>query len=325
MSERQVHVVFGAGQIGAPLARMLEGRGHEVRLVRRSGGGPEGIEVRNGDAGDPAFAASAAAGASVVYHCMNPPAYDRKVWAEALPRLMDSLIAASGKAGARLVVLDNLYLLGRPGGRPLSEDSPIAPCSRKGEIRARINQRLLEAERRGDVRVVIGRASDFYGPGGVGTYFGDAFWPKALAAGEAATFVSLDTPHTYHYTLDVAAALATLGGAGDEVTGRWWMLPAAPAEPSRAMIARLGTALGRELRIRATPGPVLALAGLFVPLLRELSEMSYQWQEPFVVDDRRYRERFRPAVTALEDGARATVAWATRHYRAATREGAATS
>ena len=322
MSERQVHVVFGAGQIGAPLARMLDGRGHQVRLVRRSGSGPEGIEVRNGDAGDPAFATSATAGASVIYHCMNPPAYDRKVWAETLPRLMDSLIAAARQAGARLVVLDNLYLLGKPGGRPLSEDSPIAPCSRKGEIRARVNERLLDAERRGDVRAVIGRASDFYGPGAVGTYFGDAFWPKALASGEVPTFVTLDTPHTYHYTLDVAAALATLGGAGDDVTGRWWMLPAAPAEPSRAMIARLGAALGRELRVRGTAPALLALGGWFVPLLRELSEMGYQWEEPFVVDDRRFRERFHPAVTPLDDGARATVAWATRHYRAARRSDA---
>ena len=313
MTDRPLHVIFGAGQIGTPLARLLLQRGHTVRLVRRSGGGPEGVEVRTGDAADPAFAIEAARGATAVYHCMNP-AYSRKRWAHDLPRLVDGLVAAAGRAGARLVVLDNVYMLGKPGGRPLDEDSPIAPCSRKGEIRARIHQRLMDAERRGDVRAVGGRASDFYGPGGTGTYFGDAFWPQALKDGTALALMNVDTPHTYHYTLDVAAALATLGEAPDDVTGRWWMLPAAPAESSRAMVARLGAALGRELRIRHMPRPVLKLAGLFMPILGELAEMGYQWDEPFVVDDRRFRERFGTPPTSLDDGARATVAWAKGKY-----------
>jgi nucleoside-diphosphate-sugar epimerase len=314
MSERNLHIVFGAGQIGTPLARLLHERGREVRIVRRSGGGPEGVPVLHGDAGDTTFTTEATRGASVVYHCMNP-AYDAKVWARELPRILDSLIAAAGRAGARLVVLDNLYALGRPSGKPLSEDSPVAPASRKGEIRARVSERLFEADRRGQVHAVGGRASDFYGPGGTATYFGDAFWPNALKDGVAQVFANPDTPHTYHYTHDVAAGLASLAEAPDDVTGRWWMLPAAPADSTRAMIARLGRALGRDLRIRRLPKVVLSLASPFVPILRELAEMGYQWDEPFVVDDRRFRERFGATPVSPETGARETVAWARAHYR----------
>jgi nucleoside-diphosphate-sugar epimerase len=315
MSESQLHVVFGAGQIGAALASQLGERGYRVRLARRSGGAPPGVEVRLGDAGDAAFAAEASAGAAAIYHCMNPP-YDAKAWARDLPRWAESLIAAAGRASARLVVLDNLYLLGRPGGRPLDEDSPIAPASRKGEIRARIHQQLLEAERRGAARVVIGRASDFYGPAGVATYFGDYFWPRAMRSGVAPMLMGLDTPHTYHYTLDVAAGLATLGTAPEDVTGRWWMLPCAPADTTRAMVRRLGAALGRDLRIERMPGALLTMLGLFMPLMREIGEMTYQWDEPFVTDDRRFRERFHPQVTSLDQGARATVEWAKQRYAA---------
>lgn len=315
MNDRRLHVVFGGGQIGTPLARDLLAAGHAVRMVRRAGGGPEGAELVHGDAGDPAFAAEATRGAAAIYHCMNP-AYSSRAWALELPRFMNSLLAAASRNGARLVVLDNLYLLGRPGGRALSEDSPIAPCSRKGEIRAEVNALLLAAESRGDVRAVVGRASDFYGPGGIGTYFGDAFWPKALKRGVAQTLMNLDTPHSYHYTLDVAAALAALGQAGDDVTGRWWMLPAAPAETSRAMIARLAGALGRDLRIQPMPAWLLAALRPFVPVLGEIAEMGYQWEEPFVADDRAFRGRFAAVVrvTPLAEGAPATVEWAKRHY-----------
>ena len=310
---KDLHVVFGAGQIGTPLVRLLRERGHAVRLVRRSGPGPEGIETLHGDAGEPAFAAEATSGSSAIYHCMNP-AYFSKEWARELPRYAGALVAAAGRAKARLVVLDNLYMLGRPGGRPLDEDSPIAPCSRKGEIRAQVNEQLMAAHARGDARVVVGRASDFYGPGGTGTYFGDEFWPKALSAGTPLGLMRLDTPHTYHYTLDVAAGLAALGEAPDDVAGRWWMLPAAPAESSLAMLARLSRALGRELKLRNMPPLVLSALGLFVPILRELREMGYQWDEPFVVNDARFRARFPLVPTTLDAGVVAMTEWARRHY-----------
>jgi nucleoside-diphosphate-sugar epimerase len=313
---QDLHVVFGAGQIGPRLAALLRERGHAVRLVRRSGPGPEGIETRHGDAGDPAFAAEAAAGAAAVYHCMNP-AYFEAEWARELPRFASSLVAAAGRAGARLVVLDNVYMLGRPKGRPLDEDSPVAPCSRKGEIRARVNEFLVAAHAKGDARVVVGRASDFYGPGGTGTYFGDAFWPGALGKGVAQAIARLDTPHTYHYTLDVVAGLAALGEAPDDVTGRWWMLPAAPAESSAAMIARIGRALGRELKTERIPGFVLGALSLFMPIMRELREMGYQWDEPFTVNDARFRARFPGvAATPLDAGVAAMTAWAKEHYAA---------
>lgn len=312
---QDLHVVFGAGQIGTPLARLLRDRGHAVRIVRRAGAGPDGIDTRHGDAGDPGFAAGATQGAAVIYHCMNP-AYFAKDWARELPRYAGSLVAAAGRAKARLVVLDNVYMLGRPGGRALDEDSAVAPCSRKGEIRARVNESLMAAHARGDARVVVGRASDFYGPGGTGTYFGDVFWPNALGSGVARSIMRLDTPHTYHYTLDVAAALAALGEASDDVTGRWWMLPAAPADSSAAMVARVGRALGRELKAQAMPAWLLRAAGLFVPILRELGEMGYQWDEPFVTSDARFRARFPLAPTGLDEGAAAMTEWAKRHYAA---------
>lgn len=315
MSTPQLHVVFGAGQIGPRVASILRAQGHDARLVRRSGSAPQGIPVLHGDAGDPEFAAEVTKGAAAIYHCMNP-AYDSKVWHAELPRLMSSLIRAAGRNGARLVVLDNVYLLGRPAGRKLSEDSPIAPCSRKGEIRARVHHQLVEAGQRGDVRWTMVRASDFYGPGGTGTYFGDAFWPGVFGKNVAQTLVELDTRHTYHHTDDVAAGLAQLGTAPDDVTGRWWMLPCAPADTTRAMVRRLGAAAGRELKVQAMPRWLMSGLALFVPILRELGEMAYQWDEDFVVDDARWRARFGAdtRVTALDDGARAMAEWAKGHY-----------
>jgi len=309
-----LHVVFGAGQIGVPLAFELLRRGHQVRMVRRTPGvPPAGMTLRTGDAGDATFVAEATQGAVAIYHCMNP-SYSASQWAQDLPRWRNALLASAARQNARVVLLDNLYMLGRPNGSKLSESSPIAPCSRKGEVRAREWQEWLAAHHRGDARVTCGRGSDFYGPGATQTYFGDAFMPKALSSGVAFTLTRLDTAHTYHYTLDVAAGLATLGEAADGDYGRWWMLPAAPAEPTQRLIDRLGSALGVELKVQAVPTLAMKGLGLFMPMLRELGEMGYQWSEPFVTDDRAFRGRFGGKPTSLDVGARAMAAWARQHY-----------
>ena len=309
-SPSPLHVVFGAGQVGPLLARRLAAGGHAVRLVRRGAhaGDLAGIEPVRADATDPAAVAEAVRGASVVYHCMNPSTYSADAWARELPPLQENLVAAAGRAGARLVVLDNLYAIGRTGGRPMTEDSPSNPCSRKGEVRARLREALLLAARRGDVRVAVGRASDFHGPGGVGTHFGEHFWRPALSGGTVRFLVNPDTPHTYHFIPDVAAGLAALGlDPGAEGT---FMLPCLPAVSSRAMAERFAAALGRPIVLSRVPPLALRLVGLFVPLVRSVNEMAYQWEEPFVVDDSRFRARFGDLATPAEAAARATARWA---------------
>lgn len=310
----ELHVVFGAGQIGAPLALRLHSAGKRVRIARRSQGrAPQGCEVVLGDAADPGFCRDAARGAAVLYHCLNPP-YDTRVWAEMVPRYMSNLIAAAAAAGARLVVLENLYMLGRPDGKPLDEHTPMNPASRKGEIRAQAAERLFEAHRRGDIVATSGRASDFYGPGGTLTGLGDFFWPRVLAGKTAYSPYGLEAVHTYHYIPDVATGLAVLGCADADVYGRPWMLPCAPAETLRALVARLAAKLGRPLKVAQLPRWLLKATGLVMPIMRELDEMLYQWDEPFVVDDRRFRQRFGIVPAPLDEAAARTVEWATQHY-----------
>jgi len=306
---QELHVVFGAGQVGPVLARRLAAAGHRVRLVRRSARAAdlEGVQVVRADAADPAQAAEAARGAAAIYHCMNPSAYSARAWAAELPRLQQGLVEAAGRAGARLVVLNNLYALGRTGGRPMTEASPLAPCSKKGEIRARLQVALDEAVTRGDVRAVTGRASDFYGPGGVGTHFADRFWKPALAGKSIGGVVDPETPHTYHYIPDVAAGLAALGQ--DPQAEGIFHLPCQPAEPTRTLVARLAEALGQPIALSRIPPLVLKLMAFGMPILREVNEMAYQWEEPFVVDDAKFRARYGALVTPPDEAARATVAW----------------
>jgi nucleoside-diphosphate-sugar epimerase len=327
---KPLHVVLGAGQIGTLLVDRLVARGERVRQVRRSASGRgvtgaaptgaprPGVELVHGDLSDASFARAAMAGADVVYHAVNAR-YDQ--WHELLLPLTRGILAGATGTNARLVMLDCLYMYGRPDG-PMREDSPVRPCSKKGELRARQSEDVLAAHARGDVRATIGRASDFIGPFVGNALFGERFWPAALAGKPVEVFGDVDQPHSYSYSDDVARALLTLG-AHESALGQVWHLPVVPATTTRAMIAQIFTALGHD---PATTPPrhkhladwFLRTLGLAIPMLREVAEMTYQWKLPYVMDDSRFRAAFAgdPAATPtpVAEQIAATIAWARRAH-----------
>lgn len=312
-----LHVVCGAGQIGTLIVRQLSRADQRVRVVRRSGAAPAaGVELRSGDLADPRFCQDALHGATVIYHCMNPE-YDAALWERCIPQYTCNLIDAAAANRARLVVMDNLYMLGRGDGRPINEETPVAPCSRKGEIRAQAVASLLRSHAEGRAEVVIGRAPDFYGPEGGKTHLGDHFWPAALQGKTVRMLIDPDAVHTYHYTADVAHGLMALAEAPEDDCGRVWMLPCQPAGTARELVAQLAQALDRPIALAATPRAMTVALALIMPAVRELKEMLYQWDLPFVVDDARFRTRFGLQPTPRAKAAQATVTWARQRYAGA--------
>lgn len=156
-----INVVFGAGQVGRWVVSELVARGEEVLVVRRQGGAIPGARVVHLDATGRGATRDVVRGASVVYNCLSAP-YHR--WTTELPVLWRSVTDAAAEEGARLVVLDNLYMYGAPES-PISEHTPERPTSRKGQIRKLLADEILERHHRGDLQAVLARASDFIGPG----------------------------------------------------------------------------------------------------------------------------------------------------------------
>src|SRR5919106_1683833 len=304
----QLHVVVGAtGGAGGALVRELAGRGHRVRAVSRKPAAdrPEGVEQLAADAADPAQTRQACEGATVVYHCAQPP-YQR--WAAEFPPLTASIADAAAGAGARLVYADNLYAYGPVHG-PITEDLPALATTKKGRVRALMAERLLAAHRSGTLQVAIGRSSDYYGPGGANSVVGDILF-GAAAKGERARWLGrLDVPHSLTYLQDVARALLILG-ARPEALGEVWHLPAAEPLTGRAFVELIAAALGRPVKVTATSRLALRIAGVFDPRARETSEMLYQWERPFVLDASKFERAFGPLEPTLHHQAVATtVAW----------------
>ena len=301
-------VVFGAtGGIGGAVVAELLRRGRRVRAVSRRGQAPERAEGVAADAADSAETAAAARGAGVVYHCVNP-GYTR--WPELLPPISRSILGAAESSGAKLVFADNLYAYGPVEG-PLREDLPPTASGPKGRTRAEVAAELLAADQEGRVPVTIGRASDYYGPGGANSTSGEPVFGRVLAGKRPQWTGKLDVPHTFHYLPDIARGLVTLA-EHPEADGEVWHLPAAEPVTAQRFFDLVFEAAGRPTPAKAQiAGPaLLAAAGIFSPMLRELRETAYQFRRPFVIDSSKFEGAFgRLEPTKHREAVEQTVAW----------------
>jgi nucleoside-diphosphate-sugar epimerase len=305
----ELHVIFGTGPVGRAVMQALVEKGKRVRMVNRSGQGqfPPGVEIVAGDAADAAVTRRLCQEA-VVYNCTNPP-YSQ--WPQKFPPLQAGVLAGAAAAGAKLVVMENVYMYGPTHGQPLREDLPYAATTRKGVTRARMAEELLEAHAKGRVRVAIGRASDFFGPGVRESTAGERMFGPAVAGKTIQLLGNPDLLHTYTYVPDIGRGLAILGER-DEALGQAWHLPSPRTVTTRAFIELICKEAGTTPRIQAAPRLLIQGLGLFNPLMRELAEMLYEFEEPFVLDSSRFEKAFGYSATPLEEAVRVT----TRAYRA---------
>jgi nucleoside-diphosphate-sugar epimerase len=302
-----LHVVVGYGPAGATTARLLAEQGHQVRVVTRTPRPPEaGIEYVAVNAADGARLAEAAHGADVLYHCAAPP-YTR--WPEELPALTRGVTAAAEATGAVLVMLSNLYGYG-PVDQPMTEDLPLLATGSKGRARAEMWQNALALHRQGRIRVVEARASDFFGPGvTAGGHLAERVLPAVLRGRTVRVLGDPAVPHSWTYTPDVARTLVALGSA-ESAWGCPWHVPTAPPETIRAMVTQLCEAAGTSaVDVRRVPPALVRVIGLFSPFIRELGEVRYQFDRPFVVDSTACAERFGLSPTPLFAQMKSTVQW----------------
>jgi nucleoside-diphosphate-sugar epimerase len=307
VGETGLHVVLGTGQVGHALAACLAGRGVAVRAVSRHRPPrlADGIDWRAADVADPRSAADAVKGAAVVYQCLSAP-YAQ--WPELFPPLQRGALAGAERAGALLVTLENLYGYGPTGGRPMTEDLPLAATTVKGRTRAAMTGELLAAAV-GRVRIAIGRASDFFGAGVTdGSTLGRRVFGNALAGRRADFIGNPELPHTYSYVPDIAAGLATLG-TDPRAAGQVWHLPGPQTVTTRALLDLVAAEVGHPVAIRSVPKLAVRALGLVNPMMRELAEMAYEFDEPFILDTTRYEATFGAAGTPLAAAVATTIAW----------------
>jgi nucleoside-diphosphate-sugar epimerase len=301
-----LHVIVGKGPVGMTTAAELVARGHEVRVLSRSGGrSTDAVEHRQVDAADADAVTAAVRGAAALYNAVNP-AYHR--WATDWPPVAAALLAAAERTGAVLLTMSNLYGYGRPSG-PMTPETPLAATDTKGRVRVAMWRDALAAHEAGRVRVTEARAADFVGPQVPAAHSHLGRQLPAVRRGRRAWVIGdPDAARSWAYLPDVAATLATLG-TDERALGRAWHVPSAEPRSQREAIDDLAAAMSvPPVPVSGVPWPVLRAVGLVVPMMREVYAMRHQFDQEFVVDATATTETFGLTPTPWREVVRATVA-----------------
>lgn len=298
----ELHVVTGAGPVGWTVAEQLAAQGHSVRVLTRSGSGPDHpmIERRAVDI-EADDLRPHLSGATAIYHCTHV-AYEDKVWRDKLEAMEKRVLDAA--AGTVVAFPESLYAYGRVDG-PIREDSPRDATFRKLGVRTE----LLAARDAHATPTVSVAASDFYGPRVLTSHMGERVIAPILAGKPIRVVASAGLPHSFTYVPDLAAAMIT-AAASPSMWNTVLHAPTAPAVSQRSMIEMFSAAAGLTApKVGVIPAWVMRALRLVPGPMKELGDTLYQFRYPYVLDSSRSESILGQQPTSLVDGTAATMAW----------------
>ncbi|MBU1579279.1 MAG: NAD-dependent epimerase/dehydratase family protein, partial [Bacteroidetes bacterium] len=263
-------------------------------------------ETMQADLLDPQKVMEAVEGCSVAYLTVGLE-YKAAVWELQWPQIMTNTIEACKKHNCKLVFFDNVYMYDPEQIGLMTEDTPIAPQSVKGKVRAKIAQQLMDEVKAGNLQALIARAADFYGPGEINSILNETVL-KNFAKGKKANWMGkVDVPHSFTYVPDAAKATAMLGNSKD-AWGQVWHLPTAP-DPLTGIewMENIAAEIGTKCRYNVSGKGLIKILGWFIPILKEMPEMLYQYDRPYVFDSTKFERKFRFEPTPYVRGIRETV------------------
>ena len=303
-----MQTILGAnGTIGSVLARELKNYTDKIRLVSRN---PRKVndtdELFPADLSEPGMVDKAVAGSDVVYLVVGLD-YKLKVWEEKWPKLMRATIDACIKHNARLVFFDNVYMYDINAIPHMTEASPINPPSKKGAVRRQIAKMIMDEVRCGKLLALIARSADFYGPDNEKSFVNETVY-KNLKKGKSATwFVDVDKKHSFTFTPDAAKATALLGNT-DDAFNQVWHLPTDKNTPTgREFIELFAAEMKAKNKLSVMPLWFIKVLGLFIPIMKEMPEMMYQYDRDYYFDSSKFEKRFDLKPTLYQEGVRLTV------------------
>jgi nucleoside-diphosphate-sugar epimerase len=303
-----MQTILGAnGTIGSVLAKELRIYTDKVRLVSRN---PRRIntsdELIQADLTQPGAVDKAVEGSEVVYLVIGFD-YKLEVWEDKWPKLMRATIDACIKHKARLVFFDNVYLYDLSAIPHMTEDSPINPPSKKGAVRKKIAQMLADEIKTGKLMALIARSADFYGPGSDKSFVTEMVY-KNLKKGKTPNwFINADRKHSFTYSHDAAKATALLGNTVDAYNQVWHLPTDTKTLTGREFINLFATEMKVKSKVLVMPMWLIKLLGLFIPVLKEMPEMMYQYDRDYFFDSSKFDKRFNFKTTTYQEGVRNTV------------------
>jgi nucleoside-diphosphate-sugar epimerase len=286
--------ILGAGgSIGIELAKALKDYTSDIRLVNRN---PQKVNST-----DTLFSADltkkeeiikAIAGSKITYVTIGFP-YKTKVWEQTWIPFIQNVISACLEHNSKLVFFDNVYAIGGDNVKHIKDNSPISPTSKKGEIRAEVDRLILESVDKNNLQAIIARAPDFFGgTSRQNSIIMNLVYDNLVKGKKAQWFCNAKVIHSMGYVPDLAKGTAMLGNT-PEAFNQIWNLPTDNQKiTGEGWINLFASEMGAKNNHTVLPNWLIKSLGLFIPVMKELAEMNYQYDRDYYFDSSKFNDYF---------------------------------
>lgn len=296
-------ILGSGGAIGIELAKALKDHTTDIRLVSRN---PQKVndtdKLFSADLLDRTKVFEAVQGSSIVYVTVGFP-YNLKVWQQNWPKFIKYVIDACIEYKCKLVFFDNIYMYDLNYLNGMNEETPINPPSKKGKIRAEVAAMIMDKVKEGQLEALIARSADFYGPNIKNSSMLTEMAFKPLSNGKKANWLaSLNFKHSFTYTPDAAKATALLGNSAKAFNQVWHLPTASNPFTGKEWIETIAKEMEVKPGIQVASRLIVKIMGLFIPIMREMPEMMYQYDRDYVFNSDKFDSHFSFRTTPYLEG-----------------------
>lgn len=303
-----MQTILGAGgAIGTLVAKELKKYTPKIRLAARN---PQQVnsddELFSCDLKNKACVSEAVKGSDIAYLTAGLT-YNLKVWKRDWPIVMSNVISACLQHNCKLVFFDNVYMYDKNHLANMTENTPVSPPSEKGKVRHILVRMIEDAMEHRGLQALIARSADFYGPGANASILKIGVIDTLLKNKKAFWQANDGKIHSLTYTPDAAKAVALLGNTPDAYRQTWHLPTSKEKITGKELIALTASAMKKNARHYLLGKTMIGLAGIFIPILRELKEMLYQYDRDYFFNSSKFEQRFQTQATSYAEGIKATV------------------
>ena len=285
-------ILGSGGAIGIELAKALTKYTTDLRLVSRN---PKKIndtdKLFSADLTDREQVFKAVEGSEIVYLTVGFD-YNTKHWQKVWPELINNVVDACIQHNVKLVFFDNIYAIGGDNVKHITENSPVSPTSKKGIVRAAVDQVILDGIEKRGLHAIIARSADFFSGIKEKSLVMNLVYDNLKKGKKAQWFCNAKVLHSCSYTPDLAIGTAMLGNTPDAYD-QIWNLPTDPQKiTGEGWIDLFAKEMNVSNKYTVLPKWGLRVLGIFVPILREMVEMCYQFDRDYFFDSSKFNTRF---------------------------------
>ncbi|MCE1202543.1 MAG: NAD-dependent epimerase/dehydratase family protein [Bacteroidia bacterium] len=300
-------ILGSGGAIGTSLAMHLQQHTGNIRLVSRN---PRKVNdtdmLFKADLANAAEAKQAVEGSSVCYLTIGLE-YKTKVWQRLWPQVIRNVAEACIMHRCKLVFFDNIYAIDPDHFGQITEESPINPKSKKGEVRAFVDLYLQGLIDKGKLDAMIVRSPDFFGPMKQSSMLMIMVYDNLMKGKRAQWLCNADMPHNMGCVPELARATAMLGNT-PEAYNQVWNLPTHKDCPTgRQWTEMIAGLVGKPAGVSALSPGMMRILGTFVPVLKELYDVRAQFDRPYFFDSSKFEKHFNVSPITHEEALKLTV------------------